>query len=284
MLYIDSFRFPDADEEFDFIIDIKRTCYDSFYPFKVLSKNGLERLDFEPITVLYGGNGSGKTTALNVIAEKLQLPRDSVFNQSNFLPDYLKRCHFTWEEPIPESSRIITSDDVFDYLLNVRRLNKGIDEQRENLFEEYLEAKHSKFVMTSMADYDQLKKVNSTRSKTQSKFVRSNLMDNVRGFSNGESAFKYFTEKMSHTGLYLLDEPENSLSPNRQIELAQVIEDLARYEQCQFIISSHSPFLLAMKGAKIYDLDAAPVDVKRWTDLSNVRAYYEFFNKYGHEF
>ena len=63
--------FPGADREFDFLLEIQRKCYDSFYPLQVLSKNQLRVVDFEPITILYGGNGSGKTTALNVIAEKL---------------------------------------------------------------------------------------------------------------------------------------------------------------------------------------------------------------------
>ena len=45
------------------------------------------------------------------------------------------------------------------------------------------------------------------------------------------------------------------------------------------IISTHSPFLLALKGAKIYDLDASPVTVRKWTELENVRTYYEFFKK-----
>ena len=53
---------------------------------------------------------------------------------------------------------------------------------------------------------------------------------------------------------------------------------------CQFMISTHSPFLLAMKGAKIYDLDENPVDVKKWTELENVLAYYDFFKKYEKNF
>ncbi|KJR48100.1 putative ATPase [Desulfosporosinus sp. I2] len=44
------------------------------------------------------------------------------------------------------------------------------------------------------------------------------------------------------------------------------------------------PFLLALRGAKIYDLDENPVDVKRWTKLENVRTYYEFFKRYENEF
>ena len=85
-------------------------------------------------------------------------------------------------------------------------------------------------------------------------------------------------------GLYILDEPGNSLSPKRQTELVKFIEDSARFFQCQFIISTHSPFVLAMQGAKIYDLDEDPVDVKRWTELENVRAYYEFFRLHEKEF
>ena len=45
-------------------------------------------LDFESVTILYGGNGSGKTTVLNVIAEKLGLERDTLYNRSNFFEDY----------------------------------------------------------------------------------------------------------------------------------------------------------------------------------------------------
>ncbi|ABW18175.1 conserved hypothetical protein [Alkaliphilus oremlandii OhILAs] len=284
MIYLNVFKFPDESMEFNFFMGIQRTCYDSFYPFKVLSKRNFERIDFEPITILYGGNGSGKSTALNVIAEKLKIHRDSIYNKSNFYGDYVNLCNVELNEDIPKSSKIITSDDVFDYMLNIRNLNEGIDQKRENLFDEYLDAKYASFKFKSMADYDQLKKVNKARSKTQSRFVRSELMDNVRGYSNGESAFIYFTEKIGEEGLYILDEPENSLSPELQIELIQFIEESARFFNCQFIISTHSPFLLSIKGAKIYDLDENPVDVKPWTELKNVRIYYDFFKKYENKF
>ena len=138
--------------------------------------------------------------------------------------------------------------------------------------------------MRSLEDYEQLKKVVQARQKTQSRYVRANLMDNVREHSNGESAFLYFSEKIQENGLYLLDEPENSLSPQRQQELLRFLEDSARFFGCQFIIATHSPFLLSMRGAKIYDMDEDPVDVKRWTELENVRAYFEFFQKHVGEF
>jgi predicted ATPase len=284
MIYLNSFTFPNEDMEFDFFMRIKRTCYDSFYPFKILSRHGLKRIDFEPITILYGGNGSGKSTALNVIAEKTGINRDSVYNKSNFYPDYVKLCKMRLKTQMPENSRIITSDDVFDYMLNIRNLNEGIDQKRENLFGEYLNVKYSRFQMKSIADYEQLRKVNQAKSKTQSRFVRNELIDNVREYSNGESAFKYFSEKVGENGLYLLDEPENSLSPKRQMELTKFIEDSARFFGCQFIMSTHSPFLLAMQGAKIYDLDQNPVEVKRWTELENVRTYYEFFKRHINDF
>ncbi|MEK3934584.1 AAA family ATPase [Sporosarcina sp. FSL W7-1349] len=284
MIYLREFSFPNEESEFEFFMKIKRTCYDSFYPFKVLSRNGFESIAFEPVTILYGGNGSGKSTALHVIAEKTGIQRDSIYNKSNFYPDYVRMCEMHLKGDIPENSRIITSDDVFDYMLNIRNLNEGIDQKREELFEEYLDAKYSHFQMKSLADYEQLTKVNTARRKTQSRFVRNELMDNVRGYSNGESAFRYFTEKIGDQGLYILDEPENSLSPKRQMELVRFIEDSARFFGCQFIISTHSPFLLSMREAKIYNLDENPVRTRHWTELDNVRTYYEFFKRHENEF
>lgn len=284
MRYLKAMTFPDQEVEFDFFMNIKRTVYDTYYPFQILSKKQVEQLDFEPITILYGGNGSGKTTVLNIIAEKLELERDSLFNKSNFFTDYLWYCGVELEQTVPSHSRIITSDDVFDYILNVRTLNEGIDLKREELFEEYLDAKYSQFQMKSLEDYEQLKKVTDARRKTQSRYVRQELMDNVIEQSNGESAFRYFTEKIEENGLYLLDEPENSLSPKRQLELMKFIEDSARFFGCQFIISTHSPFLLSLKEAKIYDLDSEPVEVKKWTQLENVRTFYDFFKQHEDKF
>jgi len=284
MIYLSSFTFPDSDEEFDFRLSVKRTCYDSFYPFGQVSKKEISILNFEDVTILYGGNGSGKTTILNVIAEKLSLKRESLYNRSNFFGDYLDLCDYALERDLTENSRIITSDDVFDYMLNVRTLNEGIHTKREELFQEYLDAKYSDFHYRTMEDFEQLKKVNAARRKTQSKFVRENLMDNIREHSNGENAFRYFQEKVEESALYLLDEPENSLSPERQLELVRFLEEAAAYLNCQFLISTHSPFLLGMKGAKIYDLDTMPVRPKKWTQLKNVQLYYQFFREHKEEF
>ena len=284
MIYLSSFQFPDIEEEYKFMFELKRTCYDTIYPFQILSKHGFRQLDFEPVTILYGGNGSGKTTALNVIGEKLGLKRDSLYNRSNFFEDYVAMCRYNTERAVPRESCIITSDDVFDFMLSLRSMNEGTDQRREELFEEYYDLRNNHFQMKSLEDYEQLKKVVSARNKTQSRFVRANLSDNVREHSNGESAFLYFGEKIKENALYLLDEPENSLSPAKQQELLKFLEDSARFFGCQFIIATHSPFLLSMRGAKIYDLDEEPVDVKRWTELKNVREYYAFFKQHENEF
>ncbi|MDY3245012.1 MAG: AAA family ATPase [Candidatus Limiplasma sp.] len=284
MLYLSRFAFPDDEKEFDFLLTVKRKCYNSFYPFKVLSARGLLELEMEPVTILYGGNGSGKTTALNVMAEALKLHRDSRYNRSSFFEDYIALCTHELRGEIPERSRVITSDDVFDFMLNLRAVNAGVDEKREELFQEYLDAKYSDFHFRTMEDYDRLKTVNMARSNTQSRYVRKNLMENLSEHSNGESAFLYFTQRIEEDGLYLLDEPENSLSPTRQQELCQFIEDSARFFHCQFLIATHSPFLLAMRGAKVYDLDANPVTIRRWTELPAVRAYYDFFQAHAKEF
>lgn len=68
---------------------------------------------------------------------------------------------------IPKRSRVITSDDVFDFMLNLRAANAGVDEKREELFQD---AKYSgDFHFRTMEDYDRLKTVNLSRSNTQSR-------------------------------------------------------------------------------------------------------------------
>lgn len=284
MVYLKQFNFLTENQELAFFQEMKQTCYNTFYPFQILPVHQMEVLEFEPVTILYGGNGSGKTTVLNIIAEKLRLQRDTLYNRSSFFEAYTRGCDYELLQPVPEHSAIITSDDVFDYMMNVRCINQGIDHKREELFNEYTDLKYSDFQFKSLDDYEQLKKINLTRRKSKSGFIRDALMDNVREMSNGESAFMYFVKKIEEGGLYLLDEPENSLSPERQLELLDYIKDSARFFNCQFIIATHSPFLLSMAGAKIYDLDENPVTIKKWTELENVRQYYEFFKKHQNEF
>ena len=261
-------------------------CYsnNNFYPFKLFPAKGLSRLDFAPITIFYGNNGSGKSTLLNVIGEKLQLRRIAPFNGTPFFEDYLKRCHaeLTFGRKLPKESAVLTSDDVFDFLLDLRALNTGVDTRRDELFaeyERYRDPNAPTFHMQSLADYEELKVRNDARRSTKSDYTSRRLPHNIPSRSNGESAFECFTTRIKETALYLLDEPENSLSVVLQKKLAAFLEESVRFYICQLIISTHSPFLLALKGAKIYDLETTPVRTAYWAELENVRAYYEFFKQ-----
>lgn len=287
MIYLESFRLPDWGREEAFLgndLKTKRTVYSSYYPFGVFRDRDLPEFVMEPITILYGGNGSGKSTILNLMADKLAIPRKAAYNRSDFFPDYVSLCHYEMAG-YPAESRIVTSDDVFNYLLQIRHLNEDLDDERQKLFEEYNQAKYRSkgFQMRSLDDYDKLKSVVDARRKTGSGFVKERLSQNIREHSNGESAFKYFTQEVKENALYLLDEPENSMAPALQLELKQFIEDSARFFGCQFVIATHSPFLLAMEQAVIYDLDADPVRERKWTELENVRTYYQFFKEHEEE-
>lgn len=285
MIYLSSFRFPSWDSEYSFRLnEVKRTCYNTMYPFFVLSRRALRELNFTDVTILYGGNGSGKTTALNVIAEKLGLARTALYNRSSFFGDYLKMCSSSKERDIPSHSAVITSDDVFSYMLDIRAVNEGVDIRREELFDEYNRRKRELSAVRSLEDFDRLKDIVDARRLTQSKFVKSRLGDNIKEQSNGESAYFYFTQRVKDGGLYLLDEPENSLAPDLQLKLCDFLFESVRFFGCQLVIATHSPFILSMRGARIYDLDDDPVSVKKWTELENVRAYYDFFKAHGKEF
>lgn len=290
MKYLEVFTFPDEDKETDFTWDIKETCYDTYYPFGVLSKNRFERIDFEDITILYGGNGSGKSTALNLIANKINAQRDTLYNKSNFYEDYLELCKAKFCNKFFFESRIITSDDVFDYMLTIRNMNEAIDDNRYKVMDEFgdiavgLQNNPDEYRLKSLDDYDKLKKVNLVRKRNLSKYVRNYSPNNMKEQSNGESAFMYFTNKINENSLYILDEPENSLSPEKQLELLKFIQDSARFFNCQFIISTHSPIMLSLRGAKIYDLDEYPVNLKKWYELKNVRILRDFFEEYREEF
>jgi predicted ATPase len=213
------------------------------------------------------------------------LHRSTLFNTTPFMPEYLALCRYTLcrgVRALPKDSAIISSDGVFDYLLDIRAINEKVGRRREELFGEYSEIRHAAdnappWQFRSMEDYDELRRRNEIRHSTRSAYTARRLPNELPGKSNGESAFAYFTSHIKENALYLLDEPENSLSAMLQGELARFVEDSARFYHCQFVIATHSPFLLSLNGARIYDLDEFPVCTKKWTELAHVRAYYELF-------
>ena len=294
-MYLESFSLP-VDEEPELIAARMwenggiHGYVDNKYPCGLFGPKQLYDINFRNVTVFYGGNGSGKSTLLNLIAAKLELNRIAPFNSGELFDTYAEHCSYTmdyddegFKQRIPNGSRIITSDDIFDYMLTVRTNNSEVGSEAERGKLEYQKLKYGDTVkLNGMEDYEELRMQVLARSKSVSRrqFIRRTAGSEVKLNSNGETALSYFEAKLKNDTLYCLDEPENSMSPKMQTELLEMLEKMARFCGCQFIIATHSPFLLSMEGARIYDLDACPADIKNWWELENVRICYDFFDRH----
>lgn len=285
-MFLDMFCLPGAGWEANFLansLEAKRTCYRSYYPFGIFPPRQLERIECAPVTIFYGGNGSGKSTLLSLMAQVLEVERGAPFNRSAFFDDFAAVCRARGAGA-PAGSRLIASDDVFDFVLDLRCINDGVERRREELLEEYAQRRRSPYQLQSLEDLEELRKYNAAKSGTGSRFVRREGMVDTPERSNGESALLYFTEHIKDNALYLLDEPENSMAVGYQLQLRQFLEDSVRFYRCQLLIATHSPFLLSLPGARIYDLDSRPAAVRPWTELENMRQYYTFFKAYSAQF
>ncbi len=284
MVYLKNFKLLDEDQEYFITYEEQRRIFNNNYPLHLFSTKSFEHIDFDRITIFYGGNGSGKTTLINIISQKLKASTKTPIDKGSYFDLYVKHCDYEMSFDQPVEIKLITSDDVFDYLLNVRSINSNVNRQKEKLSKEYLDYKFNKNV-NSFDNYYELKTSYETKRNSMSKFVRERLgNNNIIEWSNGESALMFWEREIQEDAIYILDEPENSLSAENQLKLKKFIEDSARFYNCQFIISTHSPFLLKLIDAKIYDLDEIPVTTKKWTELPNVLAYYNFFKEYENEF
>ena len=291
MIYIKKLTLPSELAEAKVIELEKRTCFNTFYPFKIFPEMGLGSLDFDGITMLYGGNGSGKSTLINVLAHKMRAARYSEFNDAPLFDRFTEMCSLDYMRT-PRRSSVLTSDDVFDYVLKARTVNENISEQRNELFDKYVSVRGGAernpdiLRLKGLDDYERWSETMEILSprKSQSSYVKKRTARDIDLYSNGQTAMRYFLERIEDDAVYLLDEPENSLSIEFQIELAEYISATARVGRTQFIIATHSPVFLAMKEAKIYNLDSYPASVCRWTELPNVRKYFDFFMEHKHEF
>ena len=227
MIYLSEFQLLSESDEGGFLQSFVRTCYDSYYPFQFFPRQKeLSKLSFSDITILCGGNGSGKSTLLNIIAEKLELQRDAPFNKTDFFDPYVERCDYEMvvldmeeKRNLMQVSRIITSDDVFKHIIDVRDKNDNISFKRSVIFEEKAMGLKAPRVV-HCDDPNSIKAYQDYYEKSRlsaSKYVRRYVGVDDRTYSNGENGFKYFTDNIQPNGLYLLDEPENSLSAEMQI-------------------------------------------------------------------
>jgi len=290
-LYLESFRMPTKEQEDRRLDKLMETAYcNDYYPFRYVP-DGIKNIDFSNITILYGGNGSGKSTVLNIIAETLGVVRSSEIYKNDFFIYYAKMCSGTMNEQT-EKMKIITSNDVFSQIFLTRDKNKTIDESREKVFEKYAEYKNPfigmRKLMGNVNWMDHIDKANDileARKTSPSAYANSRVEKNLIGKSNGETAVDYFVNQINEPGLYLLDEPENSLSAIHQRELAGYLFESARFFGAQLVIATHSPFMLSIPEAKIYNLDNDPVcETYDWTILNNMKEYYQLFKEYSKNF
>ncbi len=93
--------------------------------------------------------------------------------------------------------------------------------------------------------------------------------------SHGESFLALFLHRFDR-GIYILDEPEAALSPQRQLAFLKVIHDLEADGQAQFLIASHSPILLAYPNATLLSLDGGAIHQIRYTDTDHYKLTKEF--------
>lgn len=255
------------------------------YPYRVLAPKLGGTVELSDITIFYGSNGSGKSTALNAMARRVGMPNMTPGNSNEYFKGYVKQCSFSLAEEIPPMSRFVRSEDIMDGINRIRKEVRRINSTVMNTVTD----------MDEMGDPQMMKKLFDPDTLTNDERFFLSRLSSAREcfeqifqtpdqFSNGETAIDFFNNELLADAVYFLDEPENSLAPDLQLELAHRLELLSHYLNCQIIIATHSPFLLSMRDAKVINMDTVPASVSRWYELPNMQVYYDFFRRYRKHF
>ena len=280
MLFLKSFTIPNLDDE---------NVPSRTYPYNIARKLNFGRIEFSNITIFYGDNGCGKSTMLNIIADHCEIKHKSDGNTNSYYNDFVDSCSHTTARRIPEDSAFIRSEDI---------LSK-ISKDREN-YSFARKCANNTLKWKTLDDDEYIQELNDllrnaynhpTKLTDDDRFKVS-MMDEYRRNhvpdpdfqSNGERALRCYKESLYDNTLYFLDEPEVSLSPVHQVELALYIAALAYRMDSQFVIATHSPFFLSIADAKIFDLDSIPVRTCKWYELENMKEYYNLFARYRQHF
>lgn len=276
-VYLTRFTMPSLEE---FGVDDIRSL---FYPGRVIVPKQLTSIDFAPITILYGSNGCGKSTLLNVIGRKIGCDGAAGATDSGYMADFVNRCQAigNWRL-IKDRIHSFRSETIAGNILSNRRtyssIKREIKELSErdgyDLYERLFYSKPGVDVYEGLDPYT-LAQLGHTR------YFRE--MPDI--WSNGETAIYYYEQQLEPVSLYLMDEPEASLSPVYQKRLVEFIERTAYSMEAQFIIATHSPFLLSIDQARIIDMDANPARITDdWTSLSNMQLQYNLFRRFADRF
>ena len=240
------------------------------FPFNVPTIRTLEALRFDSaVTFFVGENGSGKSTLLEGIAAAARLPAIGSADLESDLTlgaqlELARALRLVWSR---KTSRgfFLRAEDFFGFAKRLSTMRGEFLERIRQLEVEY-------------ADRSAVAKALAMGP------AHASLADMERRYgvdldanSHGQSFLRLFRSRFVPDGLYLLDEPEAPLSPQSQLGLMTMIQDMLA-EGAQFIIATHSPILLAYHGATIYSFDQAPATVVPYDELDHVVLTREFLN------
>jgi len=216
---------------------------ESGYPFSIpLFKNGLSLKLEAPITFIVGHNGSGKSTFLENLADAVGF--NTVGGGRNFANDNDSADDFSLADSIKLSWSIKKNKGFFFRAETFWDFAKNLDE---------LDNDSSGF------------KYDAYGSKS------------LQEQSHGESFMSLFTNRF-FSGLFILDEPESALSPEKQIELVALLSELTKVGERQFIIATHSPILIATPNSIVYEIENGKLIQKPYYDTSQFKLYKTFLN------
>jgi predicted ATPase len=226
-------------------IQLKTSSIPSYesYPFNLGFVQSLDKLDFHPkVTYIIGENGMGKSTLLESIAVAWGFnPEGGTINFS--------------------FSTRSTHSNLFEYI----QLIRGPYRPRDGFF---FRAESYYNLATNIDDLD---REYSFGPPLKDSYGGKSLHEQ----SHGESFFSTFVHRFDGGGLYILDEPEAALSPLRQMSMLTRIHDLVN-ENSQFIISTHSPILMAYPESILYYLRPDGIEVRTLEETDHYVIMKEF--------
>ncbi len=215
------------------------------YPFSLPIIKNLNRLKFHPkVTFIVGENGSGKSTLLEGIAVSYGFNPEGGTKNFNF-------------------STYDSHSNLHKYIT----LIKGIKRPQDSFF---LRAESLYNVASNIDELDSEEAIGN-------KIIDSYGGKSLHNQSHGESFFSIFMNRFSQNGIYILDEPEAALSPSRQMMMLTRIHELVN-KGCQFIISTHSPILMAYPDSIIYEIMDDEIKRVEYEETENYQITSEFLN------
>ena len=242
------------------------------YPLSLPQISAIERLEFPaPVTLIAGDNGSGKTTLVELIAALTGAVRigdaraDRRVQNSFSGASRAFRAEFAHK---PKRSFFFLAEDFTRY----------IDAREDMMREERAELERIDREYTDRSGY--AKNLAAMPHASGLHAMKNMYTDELAQQSHGEGYIDFFGSRLNAQGLYLMDEPEGALSYYNQYVLMNMIADAVKRD-CQFIISTHSPVLLAYPDATLYTFEKAVLKKSSYDELENVNFLRDFLSAPG---